>query len=485
MKTQTSIKQVSRQRQTHKPKLARGARASANERTETPEGARRSGAGAHAQQVNVRRKGQAQKTALDVCVLLPGTGKQDTISRAVTEGEKGGQVSISPPLNIPYKPLLSGIDSLSLTIQVEWKNSDFFNLLDGAKAVAKKLDTDCPLFTNTDQDISFMVRPHGSSGYAWLIHGKEYALSIGNWKSPKSRPSIALDIRSETLWRYTPSEAVLRILAFLENQGAKVVSVKPSRLDLCLDLLFPAEYWKMNLLETAVTRASFRALYFERQTLTGIHFGKSAMGLRLYDKVLEIQRKSKKFWFHDLWKLNVVPEDLKVVRVEFQLRRGVLKGLGLDNLSDTFPTLENVWGYASQKWLTFKDYPKRQYHHRPLSPWWKTVQNSFLGIEQPSPLIRAKAIAIDQKRLARQGYGYFTSLLAIRLDSPCRKVTGDDLFDEFVRSTILAGKSAKDIPDDVAEKVMRFYRSLNKQKAARELREQNGFPCNLPKEDEP
>lgn len=394
-------------------------------------------------------------------------------------------MSISPPLNIPCKPLLSGIDSLSLTIQVEWQNPDFFTLLDKAKAVAKEYETDCPLFTDTDQDVSFMVRPHGSSGYTWLIHGKEYALSIGNWFAPKSRPSIKLDIRSETLWRYTPNDAYQRTLAFLEKQGAKVVAVKPSRVDLCMDILLPVDLWNLGLMDTAVTRSVFRAPYFERQTLTGFQFGKGDIAARLYDKVLEIQRKSKKFWFYDLWKLDVIPEGFKVIRVEFQMRRGVLKELGLDTLAATFPTLENAWAYASQKWLTFQDHPERQYHHRPVSSWWETVQNSFLGIEQPSPLIRARAIAIDQERLARQGYGFFTSLLATRLDSPCAKVSGDDLLDEFIRSTILAGKTAKDIPDDVAEKVMRFYRGRDKQTAARQLREEMGFPCNLPKEDEP
>ena len=330
-----------------------------------------------------------------------------------------------------------------------------------------------------------MVRSHGSSGYTWLIHGKEYALSIGNWLAPKSRPSIKLEIRSETLWRYTPNDAFQRMMTFLENQGAKVVAVKPSRIDLCMDILLPVDLWNLGLIDTAVTRSVTRSVFFERQALTGFQFGKGDMAARLYDKVLEIQSKSKKFWFYDLWKLDAIPEGFKVIRVEFQMRRGVLKDLGLDTLAATFPTLENAWAYASQKWLTFQDHPERQYHHRPISAWWETVQNSFLGIEQPSPLIRAKAIAIDQDRLARQGYGFFTSLLATRLDSPCAKVSGDDLLDEFFRSTILAGKTAKDIPDDVAEKVMRFYRSLDKQKAARQLRKEMGFPCNLPKEDEP
>ena len=444
------------------------------------------GASEAASRQQVNRNARPRKLKRSDCVLLPQSGKQDTPSRAMAEGqENGGHVSISPPSNIPCKYLLSGIDSLSLAIDVQWQNSDFFTLLDKAKAIAKECETECPLFFDTDQDFSFMVSSHGSKGYAWLLQGKEYALKIGDWLTPGNRPSVMVEIRSETLWRYSPSVAVQRILIFLENQAAKIIVVKPSRLDLCLDLLLPVETWTLNLLDTAVTRSAHRAPFFKHQNLTGIQFGKGDISARLYDKALEINQKSKKFWFYDLWKIDSVPDGFRAIRVEFQLRRGVLKTLGLDTLDAAFPTLENIWAYCSQKWLAFHNHPERQYHHRPLSPWWQVVQNSFLGIEQPTPLIRAKAISTECHRLARQAYGYFISLLGVRLTSPSNAITSTDLFDEFIQSTILAGKTPKDIVDDVAEKVLKLYRSQDKVKAARQIREQNGFPCNLPKEDEP
>lgn len=167
MKTHTSIKFDSRQRQTSYREQTPEACASANEQTEPPEGARRSGASAQASHQQVQRNARPRKLKLGDCVLLPQSGKQDTPSRAMAEGqENGGHVSISPPSNIPCKYLLSGIDSLSLAIDVQWQNSDFFTLLDKAKAIAKECETECPLFFNTNQDISFMVSSHGSKGYA-------------------------------------------------------------------------------------------------------------------------------------------------------------------------------------------------------------------------------------------------------------------------------------------------------------------------------
>jgi hypothetical protein len=221
-----------------------------------------------------------------LCAFAAGSGKQDTKRRAEILGRKGGHMSISPPVNHHFKILLSGIDSLYLAIYVDWKNSDFFELLDKSKTVAKEYGCDCPLFTSTDQNISFMVCPQGSKGgYTWLAHGKEYALKIGNAITAGTRPSVMVEIRSETLWRFSPSEACQRIVSFLEAQGARISKVKPSRLDLCMDLLLPEKLWTEKLLHTAVTRSAERAPYFKRHTLTGFSFGKGDISARLYDKV--------------------------------------------------------------------------------------------------------------------------------------------------------------------------------------------------------
>ena len=85
-------------------------------------------------------------------------------------------MSISPPLNQHFQILLSGIDSLNLAVDIEWRSQNFFELLDKSKNIAKEADADCPLFASTDENISFLVRGHGAKGYSWLIYGKEYAL---------------------------------------------------------------------------------------------------------------------------------------------------------------------------------------------------------------------------------------------------------------------------------------------------------------------
>lgn len=394
-------------------------------------------------------------------------------------------MSISPPLNHHFDVLLSGIDSLYLAIDIVWSSSSFLEHLEKVKAVAKEFGADCPLYLDTDQDLAFMVRPFGSNGYSWLLVSKEYALRIGEWLTPGSRPSVLVEIRSETLWRYAPSQAYQRILTYLENHGARITTIKPSRIDLCLDLLMPESMWNFSLLDTAVTRAKRDCFHRQLKQPTGIAFGKGDISARLYDKALEIRQQSKKLWFFDLWKLTEIPDGFRVIRVEFQLRRRGLKTLGLDTLDSTFPTLENLWGYCSQTWLSFKDHPEREHHRRPVSIWWQVVQNSFLGIENPAPLVRAKAIYADKIQLGKQAYGVITSLFAMDLGAAPREVHGPELLDSFFENSVLAGKTGEQLVEDVVNKRLKLYRGQDKQRAARQLREEMGFPCNLPKEDEP
>jgi hypothetical protein len=57
---------------------------------------------------------------------------------------------------------------------------------------------------------------------------------------------------------------------------------------------------------------------------------------RLYDKVIEIETKSKKTWMYGIWKMEGPPKNGRVIRVEFQLRREVLRQLAIDTVWQLF-----------------------------------------------------------------------------------------------------------------------------------------------------
>ena len=182
------------------------------------------------------------------------------------------------------------------------------------------------------------------------------------------------EIRSETLWHMGAERAVDRILTLLRHESGHqldhptIKAVKVSRVDFCLDLLLPAGFWSLALLDNLVCRAKDVRPYLKSGTLTGIGIGSGPLSARLYDKPLEIRTKSKKDWMFDIWKLPEVPEGFQVIRVEFEIHREVIKQLGIEGPEELFLLQRNAWSYCTQSWLKFQDRPGTHHTQRETLP---------------------------------------------------------------------------------------------------------------------
>jgi hypothetical protein len=346
-------------------------------------------------------------------------------TNSVIENSSGGRTTISPPSKINQKSkqeiniLASNIDTLRLSIDIKWKDSYFFSALTEAKLLAKadKIDFPIPFIINNENDEYFFnVKYHGSQGYEWILNNPEYSLLIGNWVTPQSRPSVMVTIRSETLWRKGPRKAVYFITSLIEKLGGEITEVKISRVDLCVDALFPEKLWNENILGHRVTRATDTKTFHSNKKLTGFMIGKGSISARLYDKPLEIQQQSNKTWFFDVWGLKEVPNNYKIIRVEFQLRREAVKQLGIPHVHNLFDLIQNVWSYCTKDWLKFQDNPGKQSHQRKTLKWWGIIQDGFNNIPAGSSLIRNKAIKADQDRLSQQIIGLMSSFAALELE---------------------------------------------------------------------
>ena len=172
-----------------------------------------------------------------------------------------------------------------------------------------------------------------------------------------------------------------------------------------MDMLIPDCEWDGELFRDKVSRARKVAYYTKSNILTGVHIGKDDLSCRLYDKVEEIETQSHKTWMYDVWGISEVPETKRVIRVEFQLRREPLKNLGIDTIEDCLKILDSIWGYCTQKWLKFQTNPGKHHTQRKTLGWWQTVQNNFIGVSDPVPAIRAKAVRTTQFPIGNSGRG--------------------------------------------------------------------------------
>jgi hypothetical protein len=392
-------------------------------------------------------------------------------------------MTISPPSNVkveeigPGKVLASGFDTLVLAMDVEWQQSDFFDLLERLKQQAKRDERQAPdVLTQSDQSEHwvFNVLPNGSKGYEWLLVAQEFTLKIGNWMNPKSRPSVMAEIRSEALWHRGPADMAQRISSLLTVAGGVVGVIKASRADPCIDLLLPKDEWTVGLLDHAVTRAIYSSPHFWNRRLTGISIGKGNLGARLYDKPLEIVTKSHKEWMYDVWSIRAVPENFHIIRVEFQLRREALKDLGINTLTDLLKLAGNLWSYCTRDWLKFQDDASKHHTQQETLPWWKVVQDGFTGAQGACPLVRAKAVQVDELQLLRQLLGQLTSLAA--LYRPGVLETGELIevrsLMELLKRTVKKTKlEDSEITERVREKLAKYQRKSEKFKRATSARE--------------
>lgn len=420
--------------------------------------------------------------------MTPAISKSTAKKPEPCPDTNGGRTTISPPSKITQeslehvKILASNIDTLVLSIDIKWTDPYFFAALTEAKSLAKqdKIDFPLPFKMNDKNDAYyFNVKYHGSNGYEWILNNPEYSVLVGNWKIPQSRPSIMVTIRSETLWTKGPRKAVSFITRFLEEFGAEIIITKISRLDLCIDTLFPERLWNANLLENKVTRATDTKIFHSNKKLTGISIGKGSFSARMYDKPLEIQQQSNKIWFFDIWGLDAVPKSFKIIRVEFQLRREAIKEIGIKHVSSVFDLIQNVWAYCTKKWLKFQDNPGKQSHQRNTLAWWVSIQNGFNNIPAGSPLIRRKAIKANQDRLSQQINGLLSSFAALELEGGIR-IRPDDVnlitaFKAFRRHQSENNLSDITFSKRVENKKAKYYR--NKEKDLNSINPDNCTTC--------
>jgi len=338
-------------------------------------------------------------------------------------------VTNSPPSNVrgcdplaldePARVLAGGLDRLDLSLYLRWGSGAWFEELADAKLQARADNEPAPITVETpDGPAAFAVQTTGAEGHEWIIKNQHYTLSFGNWIEPKQRPSVSLIVRAETIWHVGVRDAVARIVRMLESLGAEVEPMKVSRFDPCVDILMRESDWRRDIEAGLVTRARDINPYTQHRELTGFAIGKNQIAARFYDKIVEIARQSRKFWMFDIWGIGAPPEDHRVIRIEFQLRREKIKRLGVDTLDQLDDRLPGIWAYCVNRWLRVAEDASLHHTQQELRPWWPVVQNGFPGSQDAEALVLSRAVNVDRELVARQALGCLASLTALDLRDP-------------------------------------------------------------------
>ncbi len=408
--------------------------------------------------------------------------------------QKGCQTSNRHPSNselslIPTESVVlsHGIDSLFISMNVKWIDREFFEKLEEKQKEAKSDDKPIPIDLYDYRKVDAwtgLVQPFGRRGYQWVIVGKEYQLSIGNWLEPTKKPSVLIEIRSEALWHIGPKEALNRVISFIDGAGGIVEWVKPSRVDLCADTHLCDGIWNLSLLAYQVTYAKKYDLHMvQPNQLQGITIGRGKMMARMYDKPAEIKEKNDKMWMYDIWGIDKDPDEGKIIRTEYQIRREILKELGIDTIADLWEILPNLWAYCTAKWLKFLDNPGEHNDNRNVLCWWEIIQNAFGSEQKGCPLVRCKALCTEEEKHFAQTYGCFTSLIAASMEkdelTAIENLSFFKALDKFIAMTQVSEKSGNEFAKNIKEKREKIDRHQQKIIEIISIRSRLGLPDNL------
>jgi hypothetical protein len=413
------------------------------------------------------------------------------------EGQSGEVTSNTSPANVvrlgeaePARWLASGVDTLVLTAQAHWTRRvsgqpySFFDLLADLKQEAKEQHqaVDAVLKTRDDEPWQFSVAPNGASGYEWLIQSRDVALRIQNSYEPGSMPSIVAEIHSELLWSMGPEEAVAWLTRQLTTAGADLEGWKVSRVDLCCDVLIREKDFRCEtMMAGTVCRARKIQPVFDNFDLETYMIGRGQMCGRIYDKPAEIRKKSFKWWMFGRWEIEPeqIPDDHRIVRAEFQVRRETLGELAIDQFRDLMDLLPNLWAYCSRRWFRLVDDRHKHHTHQQVRPWWSVVQAGVNEAQDAAPLVRAKAVKATKDQILRQLFGQWVSYLALDTEDTSENLDPIPIAESMQKLADEADAMGLDgykVRQKVNARLSKYRREQEKAESASETRSAAGLP---------
>lgn len=329
--------------------------------------------------------------------------------------------SDAPPSNRASDSCIDGtfqllsrhVDSLELSYQGSL-SIQTMGVLDERKRLAQSRSPAHQLqaqYTLGDQ--TFAVLDKGAGFFPYVLDNGYFRIKLSR-PGKGAMPLAHCQIRSEYLAHVGPNRAEQGLRSILMLLGADGTPETVSRIDLAADFSTDTEISAWDA-ASWVTRIRYKQAHWGER-FTGWSIGRGCpVVLRLYDKTVEIENVSKKFYLHEIWKRAGWFVADHVWRVEGQFRREALKKFGLRTLSDCLYALDGLWQHLTAETvrlveLTPTDQTRGRWKNRPL---WNSI-NAVEWDSAYSTLTRAfKASNLPaDEYIAVHGTALLTAIMA-------------------------------------------------------------------------
>jgi len=338
---------------------------------------------------------------------------------------RGDDVQGVPPTNrtpLKYNPeksklLRFGVDSLYLSypgvLSEEWDQK-----LSRLKELAQQEDDLSQSIAQvTICEHLFEVRDKGAGRFSYVLVDNAYRIQASNSRS-KSLPLAYVQISSEYLTHAGIEKAEEGLRHIVNSLGVVNEPANISRVDLYADFCADCEMDAFEPLRDWVTRVETMSLHYSYGQFSGWSFGSGGdIVARLYGKTLEVEKKSHKFYLHELWKAAGWDGESQVWRMEFEAKRNALVSLQLPKLAHLLPNQAALWRYLTKNWLRLtvpaeSDTNRARWNNHPL---WDFIASAFDTENEQTKLQRFNPARLpEDERLFVHGLGGITSFMASR-----------------------------------------------------------------------
>lgn len=311
--------------------------------------------------------------------------------------------------------LIKGLDTIEFGLYFDNYNLNFkpyLEIFQHLKIQAQQTGIEKEIRLN---DLTIKIHRSGAQFYSYRISSNDFIIWLKD-QNLHEHPPVKVRFLSSFLWSFGFAECISSFLNWFSVFNAEIKETKLTRLDICADT-DEGKFIESDL-SGIVTKAKSKTLhnvddhYYDGKRFSGFTIGRgNPMLARIYNKTLEI-KKTKKTWFNDIWENAGWNKDKDVWRVEFQLRREVLKEFGLLTLDDVLPKESELWIALTQNWLTIRSPKGGNVSRWPVKRKWKIIQKAYLN-QDKSPLVRQKVIIGSSIQLLDQINGLSISLAAI------------------------------------------------------------------------
>lgn len=308
----------------------------------------------------------------------------------------------------PYKLLLHGIDTLQCAYFLVAPPAEGipFAQLGMQKEILRQSKSREPKAV-TLGGMEFMLHPYGSSsGYPFVLTNEDFKIELGEFNTP----SFFVTFRSQGLWRETAAGLHEKFLRWVTALG--FVPHRPeglTRVDFSFDYCVPEVDFHVDAF---VSLSSKDSQHRENGTMQTFTLGKGDIVLRVYDKVAEVNQKSAKVWFFDLW-----GQSEKVWRIEWQVRKPVLRSFGIRTMTDLYTHQGTLLRYLAEEHDTLRCPTSDSNRSRwPLHPLWEDLQQRIRALPTVEHRVLDAQYAVLEERLMRltiSVYGYLKRMAAM------------------------------------------------------------------------